>query len=76
MTLLPSAEGITAWTSASSRRWFAECDALNHVGRRRTLVNNYFEGYDLEHVNAGWIYICSSCLVEELGDRLAKKERR
>ncbi len=83
----PLGANITHWTSESTRRWFLECDALNHVGRRRAIVRDYFEGYVLrlterhyfekdEDEAVTWIYICSSCLVEELSHRLAIAEEK
>jgi hypothetical protein len=38
---------ITHWTRERTRRWFSNCDARDHKGRRRTFVADYFEGYDL-----------------------------
>lgn len=69
-----SAMQVTHWSSEPTRRWFSECDALEHNGRRRALVRDYFEGYDLITKDAGWIYICSQCMVEELSDRLDTAE--
>lgn len=70
----PSTMTVTHWSSTADRRWFAECDALDHEGRRRALVHDYFEGYDLIHDDVGWIYICAQCMVGELSDRLDTME--
>ena len=61
---------VTHWTSQRTRRWFANCDARDHQGRRRSFVADYFEGYDLSTAGNGWIYICATCMVEELSERL------
>ena len=63
---------VHSWTTASQRRWFSNCDARDHVGQRRQLVADYFEGYLTQE--RGWMYICSTCMVEELSDRLATAE--
>ncbi len=67
-----AATQVTHWSSRAIRRWFAKCDSLDHEGHRRNLVRDYFEGYDLSspELLPNWMYICATCLVEELSDRL------
>jgi hypothetical protein len=64
MTRSHTFSDIRSWTASASRRWFARCD----LDGRRRFVADYFEGYLANH--HGWLWICSSCLVDGISDRL------
>lgn len=57
---------LHSWTVAASRRWFARCD----ICRIRRLVADYFEGYLRHNGRSVWLWVCSSCLMNEISDRL------
>lgn len=59
---------VTSWTASATRRWFGWCSMC----QTRRLVADYFEGYLLD--GHGWLWVCASCLVEELSTRIAEEE--
>ena len=64
------AKEIRSWTATGDRRWFAKCDLCH----RRRLVADYFEGYLRHNGNSVWLWACSSCLMNEINNRLEMRE--